>query len=146
MSIAPVSSLPTAAPAPIPAPMSVHTTAAAKPVSGPAPASASASASVSGLAPTQTANESQRLNKPDANSQGSLSQEEAKKTAEALNQQVAPMSTALTFSVDDDSGKTVIKVMDTEKNEVIRQIPSKEALALSQAMDANKGMILNTKA
>lgn len=137
MSIAPVSSLPTAAPAPLPA-----TTAATKPtsVSGPAPAS--------GPASTEALKDKKSLDKAEsaASSQARLSPEEAKKTVEALNKQVAPMSTAVTFSVDNDSGKTVIKVMDTEKNEMIRQIPSKEALEMSQAMDINKGMILNTKA
>jgi len=40
----------------------------------------------------------------------------------------------------------VIKVMDTEKDQVIRQIPNEEALAWSQALSKNQGIILNTKA
>ena len=136
MSIAPVSSLPTAAPAPVPAPAITVKPAS---VSGPAPASASTS--------VEASRDSKSPAKAEKNAESPLSLEQAQKTVEALNKQVAPMSTAVTFSVDNDSGKTVIKVMDTEKNEMIRQIPSKEALALSQALDAaNKGMILNTKA
>ena len=38
--------------------------------------------------------------------------------------------TNLQFSIDDKSGETVVKVMDVEKEEVIRQIPPEEVLAL----------------
>ena len=34
------------------------------------------------------------------------------------------------FSLDKDSGKTVVEVMDTDTNEVIRQIPSEGELAI----------------
>lgn len=39
--------------------------------------------------------------------------------------------TNLQFSMDDESGKMVVKVMDAEKDEVIRQIPPEEVLALA---------------
>jgi flagellar protein FlaG len=52
------------------------------------------------------------------------------------------MAQSLQFSLDKDSGKTVVKVMDTETNEVIRQIPTEEVLALSQAVDKFKGLLL----
>ena len=137
MSIAPVSSLPTAAPAPLPVPSATTK-----------PASVSSTAAVSASASVHASRDSKAPAKAEKNAEESrLSPEQAQRTVEALNKQVPPMSTAVTFSVDNDSGRTVIKVMDTEKNEMIRQIPSKEALALSQALDAtNKGMILNTKA
>jgi uncharacterized FlaG/YvyC family protein len=35
--------------------------------------------------------------------------------------------------------------MDTDKDEVIRQIPSKEALELSQSLAAQQGVMLKTK-
>lgn len=38
--------------------------------------------------------------------------------------------TNLQFSMDDESGEMVVKVMDVEKDEVIRQIPPEEVLAL----------------
>ena len=40
----------------------------------------------------------------------------------------------LNFSIDEDSGRTVIKVIDSQSDEVIRQIPSEEVLALSQRL------------
>ncbi len=39
------------------------------------------------------------------------------------------------FSVDEDSGKTVIKVMDLATKEVIRQIPNEEALKFARKLN-----------
>ncbi|WP_026375635.1 flagellar protein FlaG [Aestuariibacter salexigens] len=38
----------------------------------------------------------------------------------------------LSFSIDEDSRRSVVKVTDSESGEVIRQIPSEEVLALSE--------------
>ena len=45
-----------------------------------------------------------------------------------LNQHILQIQRELQFSVDKDSGRTVITVMDKETQEVIRQIPGEEAL------------------
>jgi flagellar protein FlaG len=48
------------------------------------------------------------------------------------------------FSIDGD--KTIVKVIDTETNRVIRQIPSEEAIAISKSLDKLQGMLINSKA
>ncbi len=40
----------------------------------------------------------------------------------------------LNFSVDEESGKPVVKVIDFETKEVIRQIPSEEVLTMAKAI------------
>lgn len=70
------------------------------------------------------------------------SADELQKALDDVAKAVAPMAQSLQFSLDKDSGKTVVKVMDTETNEVIRQIPTEEVLALSQAVDKFKGLLL----
>jgi len=45
-----------------------------------------------------------------------------------LNQHILQVQRELQFSVDKDSGRTVITVMDRETQDVIRQIPGEEAL------------------
>lgn len=70
------------------------------------------------------------------------SADELQKALEDVAKAVAPMAQSLQFSLDKDSGKTVVKVMDTETNEVIRQIPTEEVLAISQAVDKFKGLLL----
>lgn len=71
---------------------------------------------------------------------------ELQKALEEVEKAVAPMAQSLQFSLDKDSGKTVVKVMDTDTNEVIRQIPSEEVLAISKAVDKLKGLLLKQQA
>lgn len=53
---------------------------------------------------------------------------------------------SLRFSIDTDTGQTVVKVMDGQTNEVLKQIPSKEMLAISKALDKLKGLLVQQKA
>lgn len=72
--------------------------------------------------------------------------DEVQKALEEVERAVAPMAQSLAFSLDKDSGKTVVKVMDTETNEVIRQIPTEEVLAISKAVDKLKGLLIKQQA
>jgi flagellar protein FlaG len=50
------------------------------------------------------------------------------------------------FSVDSDSGKTVVKVVDSSTKEVIRQFPSEEAIDLAKALDRFQGLLVKQQA
>lgn len=52
----------------------------------------------------------------------------------------------LTFDIDDDSGRTVVKVIDSSTNEVLRQIPSEEMLGIAKALDQIQGLLIKQKA
>ena len=52
-----------------------------------------------------------------------------------INEHMQVIHRELEFSVDEDSGKTVIKVMDLETKQVIRQIPNEEALNVARMLD-----------
>ncbi len=43
----------------------------------------------------------------------------------------------LEFSVDEDSGRTVIRVLDSETHETIRQIPAEEVLEIARVLKAS---------
>ncbi|OVZ58051.1 hypothetical protein CDO44_16945 [Pigmentiphaga sp. NML080357] len=61
--------------------------------------------------------------------------------------QFIPLATHnLTFSIDEDSGTVVVKIVDGDTQDVIRQIPSEQALALSRSLDQLKGLLLDGKA
>ncbi|WP_418358466.1 flagellar protein FlaG [Shewanella basaltis] len=62
--------------------------------------------------------------------------------ASDLTDMVAMMQKGLKFSVDDDSGKQVIKVQDIESGDVIRQIPSEEALELAKKISEVSGVLM----
>ena len=57
-----------------------------------------------------------------------------------LNEHIQVVQRELHFSVDEDSGQTVIKVMDLATKEVIRQIPNEEALSFARKL--NEGVEL----
>ncbi len=66
-------------------------------------------------------------------------------TMRKLNETMAAAQRNLSFRVDEGSGRTVITVTDALTKEVIRQIPSEDALALSRALKA-AGALLDTRA
>jgi flagellar protein FlaG len=49
----------------------------------------------------------------------------------------------LQFQVDQGSGRTVVRVINPETKELIRQIPSEEVLKLAQAIGAQGGQIIS---
>ena len=56
-----------------------------------------------------------------------------------LNDLVRNLQRELRFSVDTKSGDTIIKVVDRETDEVVRQIPSEEIVALRQRLEETTG-------
>ncbi|HCA26108.1 MAG TPA: flagellar protein [Betaproteobacteria bacterium] len=64
----------------------------------------------------------------------------------SANQFLQAMSRNLSFSIDKDTGKTVVKVVDDTTKEVIRQIPSAEMLAISKALDKLQGLLIKEHA
>ncbi len=49
-----------------------------------------------------------------------------------LNTNIQRLDRNLVFSLDKDSGDVVVKVVDSETHEVIRQIPNEDVLALAR--------------
>jgi flagellar protein FlaG len=65
----------------------------------------------------------------------------------SINQAMQAMSRDLEFSVDEDTKETVVKIIDQKTKEVLRQIPSVEALAIAKAIDqAQQGLLIKQKA
>lgn len=52
----------------------------------------------------------------------------------------------LRFSIDEDTGKTIIKVVDTHTDEVIRQFPTEQAIEIARTLDKVQGLLFNDKA
>lgn len=69
-----------------------------------------------------------------------------KQATEKLNQAIKMMASNLQFVVDEDTGIDVVKVVDTDTKEVIRQFPSDEILAIAKAFDKLQGLLVRDKA
>jgi flagellar protein FlaG len=59
---------------------------------------------------------------------------EVRQAVSKINEVVQSVQRDLSFNMDEDSGKTVIRVVDTESGELIRQIPSEEVLAIASQL------------
>lgn len=62
----------------------------------------------------------------------SIDRAELERALEVVNQAVALEQRSLSFSIDDKSGKSVIRVVDFATDELIKQIPSEELLKVAQ--------------
>ena len=60
--------------------------------------------------------------------------------ANVLNEFAGSIQTNLNFSVDEDSGRSVITVTDTQTGDIIRQIPAKEVLAVANLIRESAGI------
>ena len=71
-----------------------------------------------------------------------LNEEQLSEAVSKINQYVQNMERTLDFQVDEDSGRTVIKVFDSESEKLIRQIPSELALTLAQKLNDDEPTLL----
>jgi flagellar protein FlaG len=62
-----------------------------------------------------------------------------------VNRTLAPLASSIEFTVDQKSGKTVVKVVDKETQQLIRQIPSLEMLEIAHAVDRMQSLLLKEK-
>lgn len=61
-----------------------------------------------------------------------MNEKEIEEVVESLSEFAQSVQRQLNFSVDESSGKTVIKVIDTETGETIRSIPHEEVLNMQK--------------
>jgi flagellar protein FlaG len=75
------------------------------------------------------------------------SREDVQKAIEAIRERIQPITTDdLRFSVDDESGETVVRITDAKTGDLVRQIPSEEAIAIAKDLDRLNGLLLRQQA
>lgn len=74
------------------------------------------------------------------------SPEQVKDAVNRIREFVQPINDSIQFSVDDDSGRMLVKVIDQQTKEVLRQIPSEEVLNIAKALDKLQGLLIQNKA
>ena len=72
-------------------------------------------------------------NKP-GKTENETPQENIDQAVQKMNDQVQLVKRQLEFKIDEDSGRTVITVLDSETQEIIRQIPGDEALHVARKL------------
>lgn len=72
--------------------------------------------------------------------------DQVKQATELINRTIQTLSRNLEFTVDEESQENVVKVVDKDTGEVIRQMPSEETLRIANALDQLQGLIIKQKA
>ena len=65
---------------------------------------------------------------------------------DTINRKLEESSQQLRFAIDHDSGKMVVRVVDTMTDQTIRQIPSEVAIAISQSLEKLQGLLVRQRA
>ena len=60
-----------------------------------------------------------------------------------FKEHVQTLKRELQFSVDEESGHTIVKVFNSDTQELIRQIPSEDFLELARHMDEIEGLLFS---
>jgi len=87
-------------------------------------------------------NDSQEV-KPSGQKEDSL--EALQEKVSQLNEHMQSLNRSLQFSIDETSGDTVVKVIDAETKELVRQIPSQDVIDARNAVAEYRGILLETK-
>lgn len=95
---------------------------------------------------TPAANGSSVAGKGQASGKEAVSSEDLAKVLEEITQHFQNLERDLKFSVDQQSGRQVITVLDSKTKEVIRQIPSEEVQALARMLKGGIGGLIKTEA
>jgi flagellar protein FlaG len=75
--------------------------------------------------------------------------EQPERVAQALSTINATLKTlqqGVEFTIDEKSRRTVVKVIDQETKQVLRQMPSQEMLDIANALDRLQGLLIRQEA
>lgn len=71
--------------------------------------------------------------------------DQVKQAVKDINKSMQSLSQGLEFSIDTESKLNVVKVIDPQTKEVIRQMPSQEAIEIAKALDHMIGKLIKEK-
>lgn len=94
-------------------------------------------------------NQQPTVEKPAGPSPADLSEqsvEALRKTVDAINDFMSQFQRTLNFSVDQEGGQTIIKVIDKSNDELVRQIPSEDFIEISKHIEQMNNLLFSEKA
>jgi flagellar protein FlaG len=75
-----------------------------------------------------------------------LSEKDVEEVTKFLNDSTKLFNLSLRFSVHEDTHRIVVSVLNADTDEVIRQIPTEEVLALAERLNEMVGVLFNETA
>lgn len=79
-------------------------------------------------------------------SEAKTSKEAIQEAARKVEKFVSLANSEIKFSLDEDTGMSIVKVIDKATDQVIRQIPSEEVVAIARTLDKLQGLLFTGKA
>ncbi|TXG00391.1 flagellar protein FlaG [Massilia arenae] len=74
------------------------------------------------------------------------SKEEVSAAVDKLNEAMVTSAQSLKFEIDDDTKHIVVKIIDQSTQEVVRQMPTEEALQMAKSIDKMQGLLIRQTA
>lgn len=87
-----------------------------------------------------------RVTAPEPAKKTAISETEVKQALEEINRFITPVNGDIEFAQDQDTGQTLVKIVDNQTKTVIRQIPTQEALELAKQLNRLQGLLVREKA
>lgn len=114
-----------------------------QPVATPQVASASPSAPVAQVSSSASADSSASK---DSKKDAQESADKLKAAVQEIDKFVKSIQRNLEFSIDEGSGQVVVKVIASDTGEVVRQLPSAEALKIADSLQNAHSLLFEAKA
>ncbi|MDT4332512.1 flagellar protein FlaG [Methylomonas sp. MED-D] len=108
-----------------------------------------ASSAVSALQSDSTASSLNSKQDEDKQNDAKVTLDTVKQAADQGNSLLQAVTRNLQFKVDDSTQELVVKIVDSETGDVVRQIPSEEMLAFirrMQELDGHQGSVIQDRA
>lgn len=117
-----------------------------------APSGATSSDSVSGhnlipqpvktAAPVQTSNPVTQTDHVPP----SATADQVKSAVKSINKTIQAIAPNIEFSIDHDTDKLVVKIVDQQTKQVLRQIPTEEVIEIAKSLDKLQGLLIKQTA
>jgi len=98
--------------------------------------------------PVKTASPVQTSNPvtPADQAQQTASADQINKAVKSINKTVQASAPNIEFSVDHDTDKLIVKIIDQQTKQVIRQIPNEEVIEIAKSLDKLQGLLIKQSA
>ena len=110
------------------------------------PSATSAAPAVGAQKPTEAKTEQASSAPQAASPAAEQSREPVEEAISSIKQFAQSIQRNLNFALDESSGKVVVKVTDAVSGDVIRQMPSEDALRLAESLDEARSLLFKAEA
>jgi len=105
-----------------------------------------AAPSTNGTAPARLPAAARAVDPNVQTNEATASNEKLREFVAAADRAVKSLQNSVQLSLDSKSGQPIVRVVDTETGQLIRQIPTEEVLELRRALDRIAGLLIQRTA